>query len=423
MYLDPRTLTVTVIVACMLLGPVSLAFGFRHKGLRAATYWGSALLLLAAGLGCQALQASFPGGLPPAVVFAFLLGAALCIEQCARALRDQPAPDVAGTATGLALLASMLVWSGPAYEQVMAYTGSGLLAILVFRAARAFERDATARDAGAARLAATIAGLAGVGLLFDAAGTALSLRHTDPMLSAVIDSVLMVGLMVGVVGATLSLMWMLTGRLSDTLRRLATRDPLTGTLNRAAFMRAHARELARAGRRSDSHYALVLLDIDHLGKVNGAFGHAAGDRVMRALVASLRGQLREYDVLGRIDGDEFAMLLPGTLADGAMNTAERVRQNVERSCGAACGFDFPVTISAGIAVHGVDGETWDALMSAAQAALCTAKRGGRNRSRLVSAAHSVASGLAAPGRVAVIEPKDPFAALGELVDAPRPVGG
>lgn len=419
MYLDPRTLTVVAIVVCMLLGPVSLAFGLRHKGLTGALVWGAALMLLAAGLVSHALRPMLPDGVAHALIYAWLVAAALGSEQAARALSNLPHRDFQGAVAGCALVAGMLVWNGPEFEQVRAYAGTGLLAILMLRASYGFDRSAAPEDAEPARTTASIAGLVGIGLLLDAAGTALNLRRSDPGVSGVVDALLMVGLIAAVIGATLSMMWLLTGRLSHAVHKLATRDPLTGALNRAAFMRAHGRELARARRRSDSRYALVLLDVDHLGKVNDAFGHAAGDRVMRAVVAPLDGLLREYDIVGRLDGDEIALLLPGTLAEGARTSAERVRQVIEKQGAVASGLRVPVTVSAGVAMHGADGEDWDSLMAAGHAALRAAKQAGRNRTVLASEVSS----LPPPGRVAAVEPQNPFAAFGQLVDLPRPLGG
>lgn len=419
MYLDPRTLTVVAIVVCMLLGPVSLAFGLRHKGLQAALLWGGALLLLAAGLVTQSLRPMLGDAIGHAVVYGFLAAAALATAQAARALAGLPRRDVPGMVLAGLLVLAMLAWGAPEFEPVRAYAGTGVLAVLMFRAGYAFDRAAAPQDAEPARATACLAGIVGLGLLLDATGTALNLRRSDPGISGYADAMLMVGFIATLVGATLSMMWMLTGRLSLTLRRLSTRDVLTGTLNRAAFMRAHGRELARARRRSDSRYALVLFDVDNLGRINDAFGHAAGDRVMRAVVAPLPGLLREYDIVGRLDGDEIGLLLPGTLAEGARTSAERVRAAIEKQGAMASGLRVPVTVSAGVAIHGEDGEDWDALMASASAALRVAKESGRNRTVM-------ASGLAAvqaPGRVAAVEPKDPFAAFGQLVDLPRPVGG
>jgi len=418
-YLDPRTLTVVAIVVCMLLGPVSLAFGLRHKGLHAALWWGGALVLLAAGLVAQALRPTLGDAVGHAVVYAFLAAAAVVTSQAARALAERPQRDVTGVVLAAGLVLAMLAMGAPEFEPVRAYAGNGLLAVLMFRAGHAFDRWKSDHEAEPARATAFLAGIVGLGLLLDATGTALNLRRSDPAVSGVTDAMLMVGLIAALIGATLSMMWILMGRLSQTLRRLSTRDVLTGLLNRAAFMRVHGRELARARRRSDSRYALVLFDVDNLGRINEAFGHAAGDRVMRAVVAPLGGLLREYDSVGRLDGDEIGVLLPGTLAEGARTSAERVRVAVEKQGAMASGLRVPVTVCAGVAVYGDDGGDWDALMASASAALRAAKQAGRNRVVLASELALVA----APGRVAAIETEDPFAPFGQLVDLPRPVGG
>ena len=417
MYLDLRTLGVVALVICMLLGPVSLAFGLRHK-VPAALHWGGALLLLALGLALQAVRIGSSDLVAHGFVYAFFAGGALLAEQAARALASRSPRDIHGFAAATLLVMVMLGWNDPAYEVIRTYAGDGVLAVLLFRAARGFDHASLPQDAESARATAAVAGLVGMGLLLDAAATATGLRRGDELVPAVLDAGLMVGFVTALVAATLAMMWTLSARLGQALRQVSTRDTLTGLLNRGAFMRAHGRELARTRRRSDSHYALVLFDVDHLGRINEACGHAAGDRTLRAIAQPLSSLLREYDFAGRLDGDEFALLLPGTLVDGARITADRIRKAVQRAAGAAAGVRLPITLSAAVAVHGADGEDWDALMASARSAMRAAKAAGRNRTVAASDSAPV------PARdVAAVEPKDPLAPLRELVDAPRPVSG
>jgi len=165
----------------------------------------------------------------------------------------------------------------------------------------------------------------------------------------------------------------LRGRVAE-LERLASTDHLTGAWNRAHFERTIAAELdrCRAGRLPLS---LVLVDIDHFKRVNDTHGHAAGDAVLRDLVAVMRARIRASDLLFRWGGEEFAVLVSGAGWRGAERVAENLRQAVD-------GHDFPgpgrVTVSAGAAEH--DGE--ESLLSwfgRLDAALYAAKAAGRNR--------------------------------------------
>ena len=116
---------------------------------------------------------------------------------------------------------------------------------------------------------------------------------------------------------------------SEELRRLLTTDYLTGATNRAHFGEIGDREVSRHHRYGSS-LSVVMLDIDHFKRVNDTFGHAIGDETLRALAKSCRAELRGTDVLARLGGEEFALLLPGTTLEEAADLAERLRRCVER---------------------------------------------------------------------------------------------
>ncbi|RFP25658.1 CHASE domain-containing protein [Duganella sp. BJB476] len=177
-------------------------------------------------------------------------------------------------------------------------------------------------------------------------------------------------------------------RMHDELRVLATTDFLTGLPNRREFMRRLEDEHARLQRDLGACAAVLLLDIDHFKHINDEHGHAAGDAVLRQLGALLQEGQRKTDMLGRIGGEEFALLLPGTELDAAALHAERLRLRVAE---AAMLLDdetrltVTVTVSIGIAaLGGADGGGDVALRRADQALYC-AKRGGRNRVELAEA--------------------------------------
>jgi diguanylate cyclase (GGDEF)-like protein len=161
------------------------------------------------------------------------------------------------------------------------------------------------------------------------------------------------------------------------MRRLATVDGLTGTLNRRAFFeRADgARMLALRLRKPIS---LLMLDIDHFKQFNDSFGHACGDEALRVFADTARGVLREHDVIGRLGGEEFALALPGTTLDGALEAAERLRMAVTAAPVIACAPGYRMTVSIGVVV--IDAcEELTAALARADHALYAAKTGGRNR--------------------------------------------
>jgi len=171
------------------------------------------------------------------------------------------------------------------------------------------------------------------------------------------------------------------------LLRLAMVDGLTGALNRRALMERMQAELAFA-RRSGLACAVLLADLDHFKRINDEHGHAAGDEVLRHFAALARALLRREDVLGRYGGEEFALLLPGTTADGALALARRLREALAvhpASAGAAGELHY--TASVGIAQwHAGSAAGVEELLAEADRALYAAKRAGRDRAAVFEAA-------------------------------------
>ncbi len=168
------------------------------------------------------------------------------------------------------------------------------------------------------------------------------------------------------------------------LRRLANTDGLTQLYNRRAFMEALARELDR-GIRYERPLSLILLDLDHFKKVNDTHGHAAGDDVLRGTADALRSVCRGLDVPGRLGGEELAVLLPETDAEGAMILAERLRERIQDGVfESPAHATFAVTASLGVAAASSETRTPEALVQRADEALYKAKKSGRNRVVLAS---------------------------------------
>ncbi len=165
---------------------------------------------------------------------------------------------------------------------------------------------------------------------------------------------------------------------SEQQRQATFCDYLTGLANRRAFFEAAERELARS-RHSPRSTALIMFDADHFKAVNDRFGHPAGDAVLRHFAAILRAAFRDVDVVARVGGDEFAVLLPSTDLAGAAAVAERVRLLVEAGPATIDGDSIGYTVSAGVAVIDDGGGGLEGLMKRAGQALYAAKARGRNR--------------------------------------------
>jgi diguanylate cyclase (GGDEF)-like protein len=162
-------------------------------------------------------------------------------------------------------------------------------------------------------------------------------------------------------------------------RRLASTDGLTGVYNHRTFQERLSQEIARAERYSHP-LSMLMIDVDHFKVYNDTYGHPQGDIVLQELARLLQETSRASDTVARYGGEEFAIILPETNSVGAQKIAQRLREQVER-------YPFPgreimpggtLTISIGAATHASAGSK-DALLQAADTALYTAKREGRNR--------------------------------------------
>ncbi|MCP2349407.1 diguanylate cyclase [Nonomuraea roseoviolacea] len=162
------------------------------------------------------------------------------------------------------------------------------------------------------------------------------------------------------------------------LQAAARTDPKTGLLNAAAWQREADTEIVRA-RRTGETLALLIVDIDHFKRVNDRHGHLVGDQVLAAVAATLRSQLREYDVVGRFGGEEFVVLLPGADVHEARQVAERLRNRISHMAVAADDAMITVTISVGVAIMSLHGDDLIELLAAADLALYRAKELGRDR--------------------------------------------
>jgi diguanylate cyclase (GGDEF)-like protein len=158
---------------------------------------------------------------------------------------------------------------------------------------------------------------------------------------------------------------------------LSETDDLTGLFNTRGFAIAANRLFGQA-LRYERPASVLMIDSDCLKRVNDAFGHDAGNRLLRQLANAIQAELRATDVPARYGGDEFIVLLPETPAKGAMDVAERIRIAVSASALAVEGTSIDASVSIGVACFPEDGRSLDALAARADRALYRAKQRGRN---------------------------------------------
>jgi diguanylate cyclase (GGDEF)-like protein len=206
-------------------------------------------------------------------------------------------------------------------------------------------------------------------------------------------------------------------RLRDTLRSLSVRDPLTGLFNRRYMEESLQRETHRAGRRKEP-VAVIMIDIDHFKRFNDAFGHDAGDMVLRNLSAFLQKNVRGSDIACRYGGEEFALIMPEMHLEAALMRAEFLRDAAKGIQTRQSGHLLdPITLSMGLAVFPACGEEPEALLKAADTALYRAKKEGRDRICVASGDDSQGLVSERPMRPC-IAPSSPAEIASEIGDQP-----
>jgi diguanylate cyclase (GGDEF)-like protein len=172
-------------------------------------------------------------------------------------------------------------------------------------------------------------------------------------------------------------MWFCVTEMQGALTRFAGTDALTGVLNRRALEAEAEREIARCAR-SGASLSLFAIDIDRFKKVNDTLGHRGGDRALVELVRVMKQELRLVDIVARIGGDEFVVLLPDATLAAAKNVAERLRIAVAQHKTPFDGGAIEMTISVGLAQLLPTDGSWQTVLDRADKALYQCKRAGRN---------------------------------------------
>jgi len=163
------------------------------------------------------------------------------------------------------------------------------------------------------------------------------------------------------------------------LRLMVGVDHLTGLSQRAPFVERIDEELARARRRG-APLSVAILDLDGFKAFNDTFGHPVGDRALQAVATRLRSSVRKSDLVARFGGEEFVVAFPETAVEQARQRVEHIRAELARvSIQVGRGEQRQVTVSAGLGSWPADGETFDAVLTTADARLYEAKRSGKNR--------------------------------------------
>ncbi|WP_206201948.1 diguanylate cyclase [Terasakiella sp. SH-1] len=164
----------------------------------------------------------------------------------------------------------------------------------------------------------------------------------------------------------------------EKAEKLARIDPLTGLDNRLSFYEK-ANEIHKLACRHEHPYAVIMLDIDFFKKINDTYGHHNGDKALIALARTLQATARSTDIIGRIGGEEFVIVLPETAYERASTLAERIRQAISEIVLPIEDYEVTFTASLGISYHNNANESFQKAVEQADEALYQAKKQGRNR--------------------------------------------
>ena len=167
-------------------------------------------------------------------------------------------------------------------------------------------------------------------------------------------------------------------RLLARIQQIAITDDLTGLYNRRGLFEIGRLELERT-RRYDMPLAAIIMDIDHFKRVNDKYSHAIGDQVLRSFANCVKENTRELDVVGRIGGEEFVILLPGSNHKSAQQTAGRLQELIANNVTTTNVGEIKITVSQGVAIFNSNMQDLNDLVQAADKALYKAKETGRNR--------------------------------------------
>lgn len=380
MWFDPTTLFAGLI-ASITVGGAMLLWSWYEDQSELVLAWSGAGFLLA-GIGVAALGARdeisphLSQTLGPAVV---LLGLG-CTWAGARAFSGRSTPV-------LAVAVGMILWIALSFFPPIfaaanrrAACGSALIAVFLLLAARELLRGPPLR--GRKPLATLLV----VHAVAVAARIPLALEFipagTLPLQTKWLGVMVLEGMAFAQISAVL-LITLTKERLETRLRQMAETDPLTGLCNRRALFE-HGTAALAACSRAQTTAAVLIFDLDEFKEVNDTFGHAVGDAVLQAFGTAAVECLAKGDVVGRIGGEEFALVLPGRDQPAASAIARRLMARFKQLASQVEGHAISCTASGGLAMSGNGRESIDTLLCAADAALYDAKREGINTLRLAS---------------------------------------
>jgi diguanylate cyclase (GGDEF)-like protein len=382
--IDPRTIAYVASAIGLLLTGLMAVYWATRRSYPGFSFWVASLILTTVALSAVTWRDAVPVWVGGFGVNLVSIAAMVCIVEGARRFFDQPTVDYWTYAIALIGLI-WIVWleSSDVVRPLRAVVGATTVGLLALRAAMFFMSDVRDAIRIPARACAVILLVFGLARLWRAAFFVEAAADYD-ILDQQLPAVLNYTFNAGFVALWAFAFFLLNASrveadLRDSreeLRLLAATDVLTQTLNRRALFERADAEVARA-RRYQHPLTLLIMDVDHFKSVNDEHGHPVGDEVLATIAAVLQPGVRATDQVGRIGGEEFAVLLVETPMDEAEQTAERLRQVIETTTVRHAEQTVGVTASFGLAALQAE-DDFAELFRRADVALYAAKDAGRN---------------------------------------------
>ena len=368
--LDLPTLSLVAVCIAGLLGIFLIIDWMQQRNVRALAWWGSAYLIGASAMALGSMPSPIIK-LPPQVPGALTFLACGMIWNGVRLFQGR-------RVLPLATFIGAAVWLGVGQIPGVLENGNGqilgALIVPVYTFFIAMELWRERRRTRYSRAAAIVVPClhAGIFLVPLAMHALLPAGHNAAWLTVfTLETILYA------VGTAFIVMLMVKDHHVHVYRTAASTDPLTGLLNRRAFMENALALCKQQGKRGEP-VATLMFDLDHFKTINDRFGHTAGDDVLRLFGQVVRASTRADDIIGRFGGEEFIAIVPGGW-ESASKISERVRSSFEAAGAKVANHAIGATVSIGAATCYDAVTTIDALIARADAALYRAKHEGRNR--------------------------------------------
>ncbi|MDQ0680677.1 diguanylate cyclase (GGDEF)-like protein [Arthrobacter pascens] len=375
MVLDTATLRIAFALMALALGLLFYFSAYRTTRSPYSGWWCLALVFFLSGSAAFLLDGTPHQWWANPLGNVLLVHGGVAVWAGARSLRSMPPPRWAFNGIPLATLVASAVdnpatnvWAGgPVFLAGMSFS-IGLASRELWQLEPGYSRVRIPMAAVAAGVSVFYLGRLVAFLLDGQAGSTFVTIFGSEVTTLVT--------MVMLVVASFSMAALSSEQQTQALRMAATRDDLTGLLNRKAFLDLASEQLAHPPVAKPSG-VLILADLDHFKAVNDTYGHAAGDEVLQAFAGACRDTVRSTDLAGRYGGEEFVLFIPGGTADSAERIADAISLRLAQAS-KADGPQMP-TVSYGITTYDAGTAGLEALIASADAALYTAKSLGRNR--------------------------------------------